>query len=264
MRGPPASAAPSIGRVTGVRRIAVAGATGLIGSQVVRQATEAGLEVVSLSRADGVDLTVPGSVGSRLEGVDVVVDVTRSTSMEQDRAVDFFTQVAANLGSAAHAAGVRRTLVLSIVGVDRSQDYPWYVATLAHERAARQHAPGAQVLRATQFHEFPGQMLDRGRSGGRAVVMQMPTQPVASHEVARLLVELATDEASGDVELAGPRREDLVDLVRRLVRLRGDDVVVEAGPTPASIASGSVLPGPGALIRGVDWQTWAEAAVARA
>lgn len=249
--------------MTDVRRIAVAGATGLIGAQVVQLASEAGLEVVGLSRAGGVDLTVPGSIGDRLEGVDVVVDVTRATAMGQDEAVDFFTTVAANLGAAARAAGVRRTVVLSIVGVERSQDFGWYVATLAHERATREHAPGPRVLRATQFHEFPGQVLDRARSGDRAVIMQMPTQPVASHEVARLLVELATDESSGDVELAGPRREDLVDLVRRLVALRGDDVVVEAGPAAASMASGSVLPGPGALIRGVDWQTWAEATVAR-
>jgi hypothetical protein len=119
------------------------------------------------------------------------------------------------------------------------------------------------VLRATQFHEFPGQVLERARRGDRAVIMRMPTQPVASHEVACLLVELATEAGSGDVELAGPRREDLVDLVRRLVLLRGDDVLVEAGPAPASMAAGSVLPGPNALIRGVDWQTWASATAAR-
>ena len=241
----------------------MAGASGLVGSQVVQVASAAGLEVVSLSRASGADLTVAGSIGDRLEGVDVVVDVVRSPSMDEHRAVDFFTRVAANLGSAARAAGVRRTVVLSIVGVDRSQDYGWYVATLAHERATREQAPGARVLRTTQFHEFPGQVLQRARRGDRAVIMQMPTQPVDSHEVARLLVELALDDDSGDVQLAGPRREDLVDLVRRLVLLRGDDVRVEAGPAPASMAGGSVLPGPDVLIRGVDWQTWAEATVAR-
>ncbi len=241
----------------------MAGATGLIGSQVVQLASDAGLEVVSLSRASGVDLTDPGSIGDRLRGVGVVIDVTRSPSMDEDEAVDFFTRVAANLGAAAWAAGVQRTVVLSIVGVDRSQDYGWYVATLAHERATRQHAPAARVLRATQFHEFPGQVLARARRGGRAQVMQMPTQPVASAEVARLLLELATDDHESDVEVAGPRREDLVDLVRRWAQLRGDDVQVEAGPAPASMAAGSVLPGPDALVRGVDWTTWATANVVR-
>jgi uncharacterized protein YbjT (DUF2867 family) len=239
------------------RRIAVAGATGLIGSQVVQYAVQRGHEVVGLARALGVDLTDPASVGDRLEGADAVVDVTRSPSMDPREATTFFTDVATNLAAAPRAAGVPRTVVLSIVGVERSQDYGWYVATLAHETATRDHAPGPRVLRATQFHEFPGQVLDRSRRDGRAQIMDLPTQPVASAEVARLLVDLATDDGDGDVQVAGPRRENLVDLVRRLVALRGESTEVMPVPAPASMAAGSVLPGPDALVRGPDWQTWA-------
>lgn len=242
-------------------RLAVAGATGLIGAQVVSIAEAAGHTVVPLSRRTGVDLTDPESIGDRLRDVDAVIDVTRSPVIEQQAAVEFFTTVAANLGTAARAAGVGRTVVLSIVGVEASQDYGWYVATLAHERATREHAPGVRVLRATQFHEFPGQVLDRSRDGDRAGIMDMPTQPVDSAEVARQLVEMATDDGTGDVDLAGPRRESLVDLVRRLVALRGEDIAVEAVPAAASMAGGSVLPGPDALTRGVDWETWARAAI---
>jgi uncharacterized protein YbjT (DUF2867 family) len=247
-----------------LKRLAVAGATGLIGAQVVHLASAGGYDVVALSRRAGVDLTDPHAIGDRLDGVDAVIDVTRSPSMVEQEAVDFFTTVAANLGAAARAAGVRRTVVLSIVGIEQSQDYGWYVATLAHERATRAHAPGPRVLRATQFHEFPGQVLDRARNGNRARIMAMPTQPVASVEVARLLVEMATDAGRGDVELAGPRQEDLVDLVRQWVALRGEDVEVEPVPAPASMANGSVLPGPHALVRGVDWETWARVQAAPA
>ncbi len=244
----------------------MAGATGLIGSQVLRLAADAGHQVVGLSRSHGVDLTDPAALGERLRGVDAVIDVTRSPTMDQQAATDFFTTVARNLGTAAWAAGVRRTVVLSIVGIERSQDFGWYVATLAHERATREHAPGARVLRSTQFHEFPGQVLARATHGDRAEIMDMPTQPVASAEVARLLVELATEDLGrghgGDVEVAGPRRESLVELVRRLVALRGEDVAIVPVPAVDSMAGGSVLPGPQALIRGVDWETWARAAVA--
>lgn len=248
-------------RPTETKRLAVAGATGLIGSQVVQIASRAGHEVVPLSRSRGVDLTDPDAIGDRLEGVDAVIDVTRSPSMVEQDAVAFFTTVATNLAAAARAAGVRRTVVLSIVGIEDSQDYGWYVATLAHERTTREHAPGPRVLRATQFHEFPGQVLERNRHGNRAQIMAMPTQPVASAEVARLLFEMAVGPGNGDLQLAGPRQEDLVDLVRRLVALRGDDVEVERVPAPRSIAGGSVLPGPDALIRGVDWETWARSSV---
>lgn len=182
--------------------------------------------------------------------------------MVEQEAVDFFTAVASNLGAAARSAGVRRTVLPSIVGIEESQDYGWYVATLAHERTTREHAPGPRVLRATQLHAFPSQVLERARRGNHAQIMAMPTQPVASVEVAELLVEMATGSEQGDLELAGPRQEDLVDLVRRLVTLRGDDVELEPVPAPPSVASGSVLPGPDALIRGVDWETWARATVA--
>lgn len=238
----------------------MAGGTGLVGSQVALLAAAAGHEVVTLSRATGVDLLAPGSVGGRLAGVDAVIDVTRSPSMDVGRAVEFFTRVAATLGAAARAAEVTRTVVLSIVGIEESQDYPWYVATLAHERATRRHAPGPSVLRATQFHEFPGQVLARSRHGGRVGVMRMPLQPVESGAVAQELLRRATDDGIGDVQVAGPRREELVDLVGRLARIRGDDVVLDAVAAPASMAGGSLLPGPEAVIRGVDWQTWAERA----
>jgi uncharacterized protein YbjT (DUF2867 family) len=249
-------------RTEPARRVAIAGATGLIGSQLARLAERAGHTVVPLSRSTGVDLTVPGSVGGRLDGVDTLVDVTRSPSMDREKAVEFFTTVASNLADAAHAAGVRRTVVLSIVGVEESQDYDWYVATLAHERATRRLAPDPCVLRATQFHEFPEQVLHRSRTGDEAAVMDIPIQPVASAEVARTLLDMSTDERSGDVDLAGPRPESLVDLVGRLVVLRGDPVVVVPEQAPASMARGSLLPGPDALIRGPDWQTWAQSAYA--
>ena len=132
-----------MGGVGATRKLAVAGATGLIGSQVVKVASEAGHDVSGLSRSSGVDLTDPAAIDDRLQGVEAVIDVTRSPTMDEQEAVDFFTRVATNLGTAAHAARVRRTVVLSIVGIEESQDFGWYVATLAHERATREHSPGA-------------------------------------------------------------------------------------------------------------------------
>jgi uncharacterized protein YbjT (DUF2867 family) len=238
-------------------KIAVAGATGLIGAQLTALARKEGHEVVELARATGFDLLRPeGSqrLQEALTGVEAVVDVTSSAGLED--AEPFFTAVARNLGQAATAAGVARTVVLSIVGVDRSPDFDYYVAKLAHERATREHAPGPVVLRATQFHEFAGQMLAWNTQDGVARVMDVPTQPVATGEVVRVLLDLATGALSGDQDLAGPQVERLVDQVRLLVERTGADVTVEPAPAAASMAGGSMLPGPGALLRGPDWVTW--------
>ena len=236
-------------------RIAIAGVTGRIGSQLAEMARAQGHEVVGLARETGFDLLAPTGLTEPLTGVDAVVDVT---SCPLEVAGEFFPAVARNLGGAAAAAGVSRTVVLSIVGVDRSPDYDYYVAKLAQEEAYRAEAPGVVVLRATQFHDFAGQMLEWSTQDGVARIIDVPTQPVDTREVAALLLDLATGAVEGDVELAGPEREDLVDQVRRLVERGAHDVRVEAVAAPASLAGGAMLPGPGALLRGPSWEEWLE------
>jgi uncharacterized protein YbjT (DUF2867 family) len=234
-------------------QLAIAGATGLIGSQLTALAREEGHEVVEIARSTGYDLLKPDGLQEALSGVDTVVDVT---SAPLEEAGTFFPAVARNLGLAATAAGVVRSVVLSIVGVDRSPDYDYYVAKLAQEEAARETAPGVVVLRATQFHEFAGQMLAWSTQDGVASIVDVASQPVATAEVVRVLLDLATGAIEGDVDLGGPRQERLVDQVRTLVERSGSDVRVEAVAAPASLAGGSMLPGPGALLRGPDWRTW--------
>jgi len=241
-------------------KIAVAGSSGLIGSQVRRQAEADGHQVVRMSRTDGIDLLDLEAVTKALTSVEAVIDVSRPGQMELSAARSFFEKVARNLGDAGRATGVQRTVVLSIVGIEDGQDYDWYVATLAHEQAIRDHAPGARVLRTTQFHEFPGQVLQRalvGRERTRTVeIMDVPTQPVGSAEVARALLEMATDPDSDSRQLAGPQRERLVDLVRELVAHDGLDLTVLPGLAPVSMAGGSMLPGPDVPTVGTDWHTW--------
>lgn len=234
-------------------RIAVAGATGRIGSQLTALARREGHDVVELSRETGFDLLAPAGLEAALSGVEAVVDVT---ACPVEQAGSFFPAVARNVGAAATAAGVRRSVVLSIVGVDRAPDYDYYVAKLAQEAAYREAAPGVVVLRATQFFDFAGQMLEWSTQDGVAHIIDVPTQPVATPEVARLLLDLATGAVEGDVDLAGPQVESLVDQARRLVARTGADVRVEPTPAPASLAGGAMLPGPRALLRGGSWDDW--------
>ncbi|MDB5212428.1 MAG: hypothetical protein JWO86_355 [Myxococcaceae bacterium] len=238
-------------------RIAIAGSTGLVGRNVVAAATAAGHDVIELAREKGVDLTSPDGLAERLAGADALVDVTQSPSLDEAEATKFFTTVARNLGEAARTDGVVRTVALSIIGVDEVPDYGYYVAKLAQEHAVMEHAPGAHVLRAAQFLDFPGQMLDWNRDGDHVAVPDMPLQPVAVEEIARLLVAIADgSETRTLVELAGPRTEDLADLVRQVAAHRGEHVTVETTHESEAMASGACLPGPDAIIAGPDFGTW--------
>ena len=235
-------------------KIAIAGATGRIGSQLTALARKQGHEVVEVARETGFDLLSPDSdLEQALAGVDTVVDVT---ACPLDQAAAFFPTVARNIGTAAAAAGVRRTVVLSIVGVDRSPDYDYYVAKLAQETAYRETAPGVVVLRATQFLDFASQMLAWNTQDGVARIIDVPTQPVATQEIVEVLLDLATGVISGDTDLAGPQRVNLVDQVRALVERSGQDVTVEAVEAPASLMAGAMLPGDDALVRGPGWDDW--------
>jgi uncharacterized protein YbjT (DUF2867 family) len=241
-------------------RIAVAGATGLIGSQLTTLARSEGHDVVEIARSTGYDLLAPepGQLEAALAGAEAVLDVTSTRGVIDEQAsTDFFTWVARNLGRAATAAGVPRTVVLSIVGVDRSLDFGYYRAKLAQEEAVREAAPGPLVLRATQFHDFARQSFEWNRGGDVTKVMDVPTQPVDIAEIAQLLLELATGQIDRDVELAGPRPERLVDLVERYAAHIGSHVTVEPVEAPASVTGGAMLPdNHDVLLRGIDWQTW--------
>src|SRR3954454_24616385 len=129
-------------------RIAIAGATGLIGSRLTDLATREGHDVVKIARETGFDLLEGNGLEEALHGAEALVDVTQSPTLDEQEASTFFRTVAANLGAAATAAGVRRTVVLSIVGADKSPDYGYYVAKVAQEAAHRAASPGVVVLRA--------------------------------------------------------------------------------------------------------------------
>lgn len=238
-------------------RIAVAGATGLVGRPLVAQAREAGHEVVEIARSRGIDLTAGDQLSTALAGVDAVIDVAQSPSLEQQVATEWFTNVAQRLGNAARQAGVRRTVALSIVGVDRTPDLGYYVAKVAHEDATRSNAPGPVIVRATQFHDFAGLLLDWGREGDHAAVLDFPSQPIAVDEVARTLLDRATATEVDDRDIAGPQQERTLDQARRLLDHRGEQhVAVEAAPTSAAMQAGSALPGPDALRLGPTYDSW--------
>lgn len=148
---------------------------------------------------------------------------------------------------------MRRTVVLSIIGVDQTPEDGYFVAKLTHERAAQKYAPGVRVLRAAQFHDFAGQMLGWMRDGDTAIIPDWPTQPVALDEVTRVLLELATREDGAALcELAGPQPERLPDMVTRL----DPSVTVTAESASDAIRDGALRPGPGAIIVGDDFASW--------
>src|SRR5436190_3922242 len=145
-------------------KIAVAGATGRVGRHVVDVLEARGLDVVAMSRSSGVDVVTGDGLAEALAGVECVIDVATGSSPDQEAAREFFTAAARNLHEACERAGVRRMVVVSIIGCDRFTA-GYGAAKIAHEKAMLLGPIPVRVLRAAQFHEFVAQLVEWGRQG---------------------------------------------------------------------------------------------------
>jgi hypothetical protein len=184
-------------------------------------------------------------LATALAGVGAVIDVTNVAAARGSRAAKFFETTSRNLIQAAQQAGVAHIVALSIVGVDRVP-YGYYKGKLHQEAVLRESPIPVSILRATQFHEFSRQYLDRVR-GPLVVVPRWRVQPVAAWEVGIALASLAAKPPVPISQLAGPREENMADLVRQVARARGDKRrVIEVrvpGSAGKAMAAGGSLPG---------------------
>lgn len=241
-------------------RIAVAGGTGLVGRYVVAELRAAGHEPVVLTRSGGADVITGDGLDAALDGVTALIDVTNTPTMSGRKAVAFFTAGTRNLLAAGRRAGVRHHVVLSIVGVGRPGMTSGYNAgKVAQEALVRASGVPASIMRATQFHQFIPELLDR-IPGPVLLLPRMRIQPVAACEVAAALAGLAAGPPTGTVpEIAGPEQAELADLARLVRQARGSRRPVlrvrVPGAAGRAMADGAMLPtGPG--LRGT--QTFAD------
>lgn len=250
-------------------KIAVLGATGSVGRHVVDVLEGRGHDVVRMSRASGVDVFTGKGLAEALKGVEVVVDAATSPNPDQREATDYFTTASGNLQQAGAKAGVKRIVVVSIIGIDKFRT-GYNAAKIAHEKAMLAGPVPVRIVRAAQFHELVERMIGWGRQGDVAYVPNMKTQLVAARTVAETIADVATQPAAdgGVVEVAGPRAENMVDAARRLAARRHDRVRIEAASNPADPDSvlyetGAALPGPRAKLGGPTFDAWLEAQGAR-
>jgi len=246
------------------KKIAIAGATGRLGRQLVDVVEERGHEVVPISRTHGVDVVTGERLAAALAGVDTVIDAAAYPSNEQEPATEFFVASARNLQQMGAAAGVNQLVVVSIIGIDRFTA-GFLAAKKVHEQEVVKGPLPVRILRAAQFHEFVEPLLGWiPQDNGVKRVPNMRTQLVAARAVAEVVVDaaLAADFAPGAItEVAGPREESLEEAARLLVAERGEALRIEAGMDPSIpdaelYANGGALPGPGAILTGPAFADW--------
>ena len=226
-------------------RVAVAGGTGVVGKHAVHALRTAGHEPVVLTRSTGVDLLTGHGLDEALDGVGAVIDVVNKVTVNAAHSREFFERTTTQLLAAGARAGVAHHVALSIVGID-DVDYGYYMGKRRQEELVLESDAPVTVLRATQFHEFPRQLIAT-QPGPVYVIPRMRIQPVAAREVGAALAELAVGPAQGRApDLGGPHEESPAAMARRILqqaRLRRAVMTIPfPGAAGKQIAAGLLLP----------------------
>ncbi|MGA7996419.1 MAG: SDR family oxidoreductase [Bradyrhizobium sp.] len=204
-------------------KIVVIGGTGLIGTKLASKLRQNGHEVIQAAPSTGVNTITGEGLDRVLSGAEVVVDVANSPSFEDRAALTFFEASGHNLLAAETTAKVRHHVALSVVGTDRLPECGYFRAKLAQENLIRRSAIPHTILRATQFFEFVGGIVDASSDGPIARLSPALFQPVASDDVAAALADVAlADPVNGMIELAGPERLSLDEFGRKYLAATGD------------------------------------------
>jgi uncharacterized protein YbjT (DUF2867 family) len=242
-------------------KIVVIGGTGLIGSKVVKNLRDLGHEVLAASPSSGVNTLTGEGLAEALAGAQVVVDVANSPSFEDNAVMEFFQTAGHNLLAAETAAGVKHHIALSVVGTDRLQASGYFRAKLVQENLIKESGVPYTIVRATQFFEFVGAIAQGGMEGDKFRLSPAMMQPIVSDDVAEALTKIAIKEPlNGMVELAGPEKIRMNDLVRQHLAAHGDnrEVITDAatGYFGTPVDDQSLTPGPNPLLgktRFADW-----------
>ena len=242
-------------------KIVVIGGTGLIGSKVVGGLKTRGHEVIAAAPATGVNTLTGEGLGEAVAGASVVVDLANSPSFADKDVLEFFETSGRNLFAAEKAAGVQHHVALSVVGTDRLAQSGYFRGKIAQEKLIRESGIPYTIVHSTQFFEFLGGIAQAGSVGASVRISPAFFQPISSDDVAAAVTDYAVGQPhNGVVEIAGPERVRLSDLVRRYLKAKADarSVVDDADALyfGATLQSDTLIPGINPRLGAVNFDTW--------
>jgi uncharacterized protein YbjT (DUF2867 family) len=212
-------------------KIVVIGGSGLIGSKLVNKLRGQGHEAVAASPKSGVNTLTGEGLAEALKSAAVVVDVSNSPSWEDAAVMKFFETSTRNLLAYEEAAGVGHHVALSVVGSERMLESGYFRAKIAQENLIKSSSVPYSIVRATQFYEFVKGIADFSTDGGKVHLPPVLIQPMAADDVASAVSRVALDAPeNGVVEVGGPEKFRLDELIRRGLAVRKDPREVVADP----------------------------------
>jgi uncharacterized protein YbjT (DUF2867 family) len=196
-----------------------------------------------------------------LIGTQVVVDVANAPLWDDKAVLAFFETSGRNLLAAEVVAGVGHHIALSVVGIDRLLASGYFRAKMAQENLIKASKIPYTIVRATQFFEFVGAIAQSASDGQTVRLPPALMQPIVSDDVAAALAYVAVaDPLKRTVDLAGPEKIRMDDLVRQFLVASGDTREVITDPQAryygVAVNDQSLIPGDNPLIGSTRFEDW--------
>ena len=242
-------------------KIVVIGGTGLIGSKTVERLRKKGHDVVAASPNSGVNTITGEGLAEALAGTQVVIDLANSPSFEDKAVLEFFETSGRNLLAAEKAAGVKHHIALSVVGTERLQGSGYFRAKMAQENLIRDSGiPSRSSTRRSSSNSWA---LSPSRLFVGQTIHLSPAymQPISADDVADAMADVALGEPeNGIIEIAGPERERLSELVGRFLKVNKDKREIVIDPHAlyfgVELDDRSLLPGSASRIGAIRFDQW--------
>jgi uncharacterized protein YbjT (DUF2867 family) len=212
-------------------KFVIVGGTGFIGSKVVLKLQAAGHEAVAASPSNGVNSVTGEGLEEAMVGAHAVLDVTNSPTFEPQGILDFFSKSTTNLLDAEKIANVGHHVLLSIVGIEKLPENGYCKGKLAQEELIEKSGVPYTIVRATQFMEYLGAIADHGSTADEIRISTANVQVIAAEDLVDVLVDALTGAAKDAiVQVAGPDRAPMSEVVARYLKAKGDGRTVTADP----------------------------------
>jgi uncharacterized protein YbjT (DUF2867 family) len=242
-------------------KIVVIGGSGLIGSKLVTKLREQRHEAIAASPQSGVNSLTGEGLAEAMKGASVIVDVSNAPSWEDAAVMSFFETATRNLLSYEAAAGVGHHVALSVVGSERMLESGYFRAKIAQENLIKGSSIPYSIVRATQFFEFVKGIADSATEGNKVRLPSALIQPMAADDVASAVGRIAMGSpVNGTVEVGGPEKFRLDELIRRGLTAFKDPRVVVADPHARyygiEVSERTLLPGDDARLGETRFETW--------
>jgi len=174
-----------------------------------------------------VDLLTGEGISGALENTEIVIDLSNSSSPDEETALHFFQAAGKNLVKAELAANIRHHLVLSIVGTDDALEIGYLRAKKYQEDNIKNSGIPYTIIRSTQFHEHTDAIIAVQGNEEEVFVSKIDYQPIALEDVTDFIVQFALEEPkNGTVEIAGPTRANMDDFVAKYIEIAGKAIKV--------------------------------------